>query len=66
VAETLRARIESLEIGVTISLGVATMQPEQQNSPADLIAAADEALFQAKQTGRNRVHAASPTDTRLC
>jgi diguanylate cyclase (GGDEF)-like protein len=65
VAETLRARIESLEIGVTISLGVATMQPEQQNSPADLIAAADEALFQAKQTGRNRVYAASSTDSRL-
>jgi diguanylate cyclase (GGDEF)-like protein len=66
VAETLRAKIESLEIGVTISLGVATMEPDQHSLPASLIAAADEALFQAKQSGRNRIHVADPLSRQAC
>ncbi len=55
VAETLRKTVEELEIGVTLSLGVATSFPDLNASPAALIAAADEALFRAKQDGRNRV-----------
>lgn len=58
VAEAIRRNVEALEIGVTLSLGVATIFPTPSVPPETLIAAADEALFQAKQDGRNRVRAA--------
>lgn len=38
---------------VTISLGVATMIPNHEQSPETLIFKADEALYQAKKSGRN-------------
>jgi diguanylate cyclase (GGDEF)-like protein len=60
VAETLRARIEAFGIGVTVSLGVATIVPDQSSSPGSLMSAADEALFQAKEEGRNRIRVADP------
>lgn len=64
LAEEMRAGVEALEIAhalsqvtdrVTISLGVATIVPNLDSSYAELVAEADQALYQAKQGGRNRV-----------
>ncbi|MDH5654343.1 MAG: diguanylate cyclase [Spirochaetia bacterium] len=63
VAEKIRKRIESLQIPhpdsfvsnfVTISLGFSTSIPSEDFRPDDLIRQADEALYAAKQQGRNR------------
>ena len=40
---------------VTISLGAATAVPRDETSPVALVAAGDQALYRAKQEGRNRV-----------
>ncbi|NIA05802.1 MAG: diguanylate cyclase [Proteobacteria bacterium] len=64
VAETMRANVEAQHIPhenskvtdhVTISLGVATAVPERGSREEDLIAAADQALYEAKNHGRNQV-----------
>ena len=66
VAEDIRRNVESAQIpdadgvshhNVTISTGVAPMPPAN-GSIADLIRRADEALYAAKDMGRNRVCAA--------
>ena len=61
VAESVVADIREAEtvfenrtIRATISAGVASC-PRQGDTPEDLIAAADAALYQAKENGRNRV-----------
>jgi diguanylate cyclase (GGDEF)-like protein len=54
VAETPFSIPGSKPIGVTISAGVATFTPRMK-TPADLLAAADEAVYRAKANGRNRV-----------
>ncbi len=70
VAEAMRANVEGLRIThryagpesgvVTISAGVATVVPARGHiDSADLIRQADEALYQAKEGGRNRIAAAS-------
>ncbi len=61
VAEVLRRRVEALDIShkpghrVTISLGIACMVPAREHHHTDLIRAADQALYQAKEAGRNLV-----------
>lgn len=57
VAEKLRAAIHDLHpagLALTVSIGVAAM-PDDATAAADLIEAADRALFAAKRAGRDRV-----------
>jgi two-component system, cell cycle response regulator len=63
IADRLRRAVEDLGIPheknppgvVTISLGVATLPAEEPKSTDDLLKEADEALYRAKESGRNRV-----------
>ncbi len=67
VAERLRAAVDAQPFDVntgapmriTVSIGVAAF-PEDAGSEEELIAAADRALYSAKQAGRNRVCAHQP------
>ena len=62
VAERIRSAIEGRRfeigqgqsLGITVSLGVASL-PAQETSVEKLVAAADKALYEAKEKGRNRV-----------
>ena len=65
VAEKLRENVARLEIrnptqanknnSVTVSLGVATVQPLKGFNEDAILKLADKALYEAKQSGRNRV-----------
>jgi diguanylate cyclase (GGDEF)-like protein len=66
LAEQMRARIQSATLGendmsVTISIGVAAC-PLDADAPQPLLQAADDALYQAKRNGRNRVELAGRSD----
>ena len=69
VASMLRTNISELKIAhpasdvseqLTLSMGVASLQPRIGSDSAELIALADEQLYQAKHNGRDRVQ--SQTD----
>ncbi|PKN96583.1 MAG: diguanylate cyclase response regulator, partial [Chloroflexi bacterium HGW-Chloroflexi-5] len=64
VAEKIRQAVENLGMEhkkssvapcVTLSLGVAATIPSEAGTPELLIKCADEALYSAKSSGRNRV-----------
>ena len=64
VSEKLRSSIQELQLVhpnstvggyVSISVGLTTVIPDERSTASDLLAAADSALYQAKNTGRNRV-----------
>ena len=65
-AEELRGKIEGLSVRyletnlprITISVGVAAF-PEAGDNPQSVMKAADDALYRAKEGGRNRVELAN-------
>jgi diguanylate cyclase (GGDEF)-like protein len=69
VASTMQAAVQSLKIRnesstglyVTVSVGVAVFESPHADA-AEIIEAADQALYRAKQSGRNRIEATAQRD----
>jgi diguanylate cyclase (GGDEF)-like protein len=66
VAERIRGSVLSLAIPhsgspdwgqLTVSIGIASLVPEESKAAQELVAEADKALYRAKRAGRNRVEA---------
>jgi two-component system, cell cycle response regulator len=62
IAEQIRSSAESviynngtIELQVTVSIGVASLKENKPDNPERLVSMADDALYQAKENGRNRV-----------
>lgn len=62
LAEVLRSSIEfegfkfeDIEISITISCGVSTYWQQPEITPTEIFTAADQALYKAKENGRNQV-----------
>jgi len=62
VCERFRAMVaghlfeyHSMKFQMTVSMGIASYSRSIDQSPGELIKCADEALYQAKEAGRNRV-----------
>jgi diguanylate cyclase (GGDEF)-like protein len=66
IADAIRNHLQSLKLPhsgsstdtiVTLSLGVASLRPIHEHGLTELIDLADRSLYQAKQSGRDRVYA---------
>lgn len=65
IAEQIRQGIEALQVNhedsqvgvVTVSIGAAAITPSSQSSADELVRCADQALYKAKNAGRNQVSA---------
>jgi diguanylate cyclase (GGDEF)-like protein len=63
VAERIRERVRALRlrqddgrsVGVTVTIGVAAFADARDGTPADLLRAADAALYEGKHRGRDQV-----------
>ena len=69
VAEKMLSTVASLAIPheqsgvsdhVTLSIGVATLCADENGKPEDLVEAADQMLYRAKERGRNCIEVALP------
>ena len=56
-AEKIRSAVAASDLGVTASVGVASVPHTHIDNTDELLRAADEALYRAKARGRNRVEA---------
>jgi len=66
--EKLRKEIEKLKpanVELTVSIGLASMQDHPDSNLTQILALADKALFQSKDTGRNRVSVNLPEGIKL-
>jgi diguanylate cyclase (GGDEF)-like protein len=62
VAEQIRSHLaaaiflyKDMEISITVSIGLASLANDNPRTPQDLLLAADQALYQAKNSGRNQI-----------
>jgi diguanylate cyclase (GGDEF)-like protein len=69
VAEAIKAAVKRLNLDhsssplgekITLSLGIASLNPSQHSSPMTLIKSSDKALYLAKESGRDRICMLTP------
>jgi diguanylate cyclase (GGDEF)-like protein len=74
IANRIRRAVEALEIehggshtsaGVTISIGVSVIEPARERDPRGALQLADQALYEAKVKGRNRIEMMKEEEYRM-